>query len=228
MNCPYCVKPIDLTGGKPAFCPWCGRALKDEVDDELSIALQSADAEADTAKRHELLLMLREHYPQNIEVEKRLLFLGRLWERGGKPDFYRIPYWPLNALEKPGEFSKRQRKGMLDRFFSNPEFERVAALSEDKEAFRREYYRRMCADYSDLFIKKATSNNSILFFRRSEAGRLNHCIECLDSMLYNLHNSQYVPEDCRLPFRDALLDGFEDVFGRGTALELRRKYQKQQ
>lgn len=213
MICPECRKEVRSPDGLPLFCPWCGTKLSLSGDAELNSLLTRADNERDYAKKHEILLDAAKRYSDNIEIEKRLLFIGRLWEKGGKPDFYRIPYWPLNALEKPGEFSARERAKMLSSFFDNPEVARIAALSGDERAFLSEYYHRMAADYIDLFIKNATSNNSFLFFRRSENNRLSRYAGCVKAMIANLENAEAVPQDLKPVMKQALLSGFRTVFG---------------
>lgn len=213
MNCPVCRKAIPVSDGLPSFCPWCGAKMALSEDVELNDLLLSAESERDYAKKREILLSALERYPGNIEIEKRLLYIGRLWEKGGKPDFYRIPFWPLNALEKPKEFPKRERIKMLESFFNDPNAARVAALSGDESAFYREYYTKMAADYMEWFIKNASSNVSFLFFKRSEQNRLNRCAQCVKTMLSNLEGSQAVPEDRKPLMRQALLDGFRTVFG---------------
>ena len=213
MNCPDCGKTVDTSAGYPLFCPWCGHKLALSEDAGLNKLLTKAQAEEDYAKKREILLEAKRLYPDEIEVEKQLLYIGRLYEKGGKPDFYRIPFWPLNALEKPGEFSRRDRSKMLDSFLNNPELKRVAALSGDGEAFYKEYYTAMMIRYIDLFIKGATSNNSLFFFRRSEKNRVGRYTNCVRFMLNNLEASVDVPQETKAVLRQAILDAYRISFG---------------
>ena len=213
MNCPFCGKTVDASGGIASFCPYCGQKLALSDDAHLNELLQRAENEEDYSKKHDLLLEARQYCPEHPEVEKRLLYIGRLWEKGGKPDFYRIPFWPLNALEKPNEFSRRERKRMLDSFFLNPELKCVAELFDDETAFFKEYYGRMAKDYLELFVKGATSNNSILFFRRSEKSRIRSCLTCVAAMLVNLESSPDVPQEDKPLMKEALLKASRLLFG---------------
>lgn len=212
MNCTSCGKKIDTSAGIPQFCPWCGVKLENEQSD-LAVMLEEALAVEDTAARHEKLLAVRERYPDRPEVERQLLYLGRLYERGGKPDFYRIPFWPLNALEKPREFSARERKKMLETFFLNPEIGRVGAMTEDPQAFRREYFNYMAEQYVDMFLKHSNSNTTFLGFRRKPADVAARCENELITMLCNLDSSPDVPDTDKPEMRSALIRGFGAVFG---------------
>ncbi|MCR4622794.1 MAG: zinc ribbon domain-containing protein [Clostridiales bacterium] len=207
MNCPACGR--EIIDAQARFCPYCAVSLD---AGELASILARADAETDQTKKRELLLEAKSRFPGDFEVEKRLLFQGRLGEKGGKPDFYRIPFWPLIALERPGEFSSRERSKMLDCFFGNPEIARVSALSPDPEAFEREYYEEMGFRYVDMFLKEANSNKYFLGFRRSERDVMGRCRAALNKMLINLRTSKDVPDRCRVPMEEALEKGFKRVF----------------
>lgn len=208
MNCPACSRAIIDTGAR--FCPYCARPLDPGESAEM---LARADRETDLTKKRELLLEARERFPDDFEVEKRLLFLGRLGEKGGKADFYRIPYWPLMALERPGEFSARERAQMLDSFFGNPEIGRVAAMSGDPDAFEKEYFGEMGFRYVEVFLKESNSNKYFQGFRRSERDVRCRCRESLDRMVKNLRTSADVPETYRALMEEALEKGFARVFG---------------
>ncbi len=217
MNCPSCGKMLPLVGSA-AFCPHCGEKIVLSGDEGLNRLLLECENESDYAKKHALLMKAREQYPNEIEIEKRLLYIGRLWERGGKPDFYRIPFWPLSALEKPGDFSRKERAKMLSTFFKNPEAERVAALHADKAAFYNEYYIRMAAGYIEWFIKDCTTNNMVLFFRRSEKSRQFRYAECVRTMLTNLAASEDVSAQQKEWMATALKCAYEQVFGEAHSL----------
>ena len=202
MICPNCLQAIK--DADALFCPKCGKRIERVETDSPAEFLSKAQAETDYAKKHEILLEAKKRFPNNAEVEKQLLFIGRLYEKGGKPDFYRIPYWPLSALERPGEFTHRQRSEMLNRFFNDTELERVAELSENREAFRRGYFEEMAASYIELFIKGANSNNSFWLFRRSEKSRLIRYASCVRNMLVNLRDCKDVSEEDRQLMEQAI------------------------
>ncbi len=213
MNCPFCLKNIEVSGAAPAFCPWCGKALTKAPDGGFASELASALGLEDPVQQHEQLLLLKQRYPDQPEVDRRLLYLGRMYERGGKPDFYRIPFWPLCALDKSAPLPRREREKMLASFFANPEVERVAGLFEDREAFLDEYFRYMCARYVDVFLKHANRNMMFLSFKRSERDICARCARQLQDILREAELSPHVPEDQRARLITSLKLGFEDVFG---------------
>ena len=221
MECPLCKKTIDLNGKAPVFCPWCGHSLKDAGNEpEFEEMLDRARAETDSVKKHDILIKARETFGVRREIEKELLFLGRLYERGGKPDFYRIPYWPLNAIEKPREFSKRERQKMLDSFFKNPELERVANMYEDPNSLINEYLEHMAVEYVRVFMQGSNSNTFFLGFRRGHRDIVNRCEMCMKKMLQNLNELDGIPDEIRKPMHDALVKGFDIVFGKDSEARL--------
>jgi hypothetical protein len=209
VNCPKCGK--EIIDAQARFCPYCAAELD---TDECAELVFQADRETDLSRKRELLLKARERFPGDLRVEKRLLFHGRLGEKGGKPDFYRIPFWPLTALERPGEYSARERSRMLDSFFNNPDIARVAAMSGDPEALEKEYFEEMGFGYVDMFLKEANSNKFFLGFRRSERDVRSRCRVSLDTMIRNLRTSGDVPDRYRALLEEALEKGFIRVFGK--------------
>lgn len=209
MKCPFCGKESEDRG---LFCCWCGAKLTAEASEEEELIRAALDCE-DPVRQHEKLLEAQARFPNSREVRRRLLYLGRMYERGGKPDFYRIPFWPLNALEKPRDFSARERKKMLDSFFRNPEIDAVGALFPDAAAFRQAYFDYMADRYVDMFIKSATSNNSFLGFRRRPADVTARCETAVVNMIAGLRRSEDVPEADKRPMEKALAAGFERQFG---------------
>ncbi|MBR5379119.1 MAG: hypothetical protein IK140_01145 [Clostridia bacterium] len=221
MICPACKKQIDLSTGRPLFCPWCGERLP--AEELLEERLREARAEDDPVTKYALLMKLREEYPGRLEVEREILYLGRMYERGGRPDFYRIPFWPLSALEKPREFSRGMRREMLTRFFENPELERVAGMAPDREAFIGEYLDEMAAGYVDLFIKHSNANSMFLGFRLSKADNERRCEKALIPMLINVNKSENVPPQWKDRLCRALVKGFERAFDSDAARRLEAK-----
>lgn len=209
--CPNCGKQSLFDSERPVFCSKCGQRFTEGGDDESSM-LSKAAAEKDYAKKHELLLKVLEKYPGSLEAEKQLLYLGRLWERGGKPDFYRIPYWPLSVFETPRSFSARQREEMMSRFFDNPELERVAELMPDKEAFMNDYIEYMCRCYVDLFIKGSSANSTFLGFRRKPEDVMRRSAACVMTILKNIDKCDELDNSIKIRLEWSFVRGFGRVF----------------
>ena len=225
MICPACKKQIDIAVQRPSFCPWCGERLPAE-DGDLEGKLNAVRAKDDPVEKHALLIKLREEYPDCLAVEREILYLGRMHERIGRPDFYRIPFWPLSALEKPKDFTRGMRREMLERFFENPELKRVAAMSPDADAFIGEYLDEMAARYVDLFIKHSNANSMFLGFRLSKADCERRCERAVIAMLVNISKSEDVPQEWRGRLFRAVIKGFERSFGGDAARRLEAKIQQ--
>lgn len=207
MKCPGCGREC---AENAAFCPFCGGKL---AAGELDALLRAADDAEDFERKRELLNEAKSHFPDSLEVEKKLLFLGRLGEKGGKPDFYRIPFWPLSALDKPGEFSRRKRREMLSRFLNDPEYLRVKEKMPDKEAFAREYFGYMAEKYLEWFVRDTKSVSGLFFFRRSARDKTAICRERAGMMLKNLKNTDDVPEGMKPLLAKAISDARDRLFG---------------
>lgn len=211
IRCPKCGKIFPSSGDAPRFCSACGAALQTERDDKRAL-LNAADRETDARLRREKLLAAREAWPDDYEIERRILYIGRLYERGGKPDFYRIPFWPLQAVEKPREFSAKERRRMMEAFFENPELARVCALAPDEETFWRDYFDEMAAQYVELFIKCASTNSLFLGFKRRPNDVMKRSAACAADMLRNIEGGDLVPEAHRQTLEASLWRGFQRVF----------------
>lgn len=195
---------------KPVFCAKCANRFRTgrDFEDDLREALNAGDYEG----KHKRLLALREKYGCVYEIELEILLIGRLYEKGGKPDFYRIPYWPLSAFEKPGEFSKKDRKKMLETFFENEEVMCVKALQADEDAFWRDYLFKMGVRYIDLFIKGSNANSTFLGFRRRAGDTMRRSAWSLGVMLANIDKSDYPDERIRRELIVQLKKAFTCVF----------------
>ena len=213
IRCPKCGKETLYGESRPRFCSACGQPFESECRSSDSRAfLNRARAEEDAAAKYALLTEARGKFPNDYEIEMEILCLGRLYERGGRADFYRIPYWPLNALERPKEFSEKERKKMLSAFFENPDLRRVMALAKDEAAFWNDYMRRMAREYVALFIASNNANTLLLGFRRRETDRMKRCAASLTGMLIHTEESPLVPEAARAPLLNGLWDAFLQQF----------------
>lgn len=189
-----------------AFCAKCGARLQPAmgVREEIALALLQNDLSA----RYEMLLKIREKFPDTYAVEFEILVIGRMHERGGKPDFYRIPFWPLSVFETPAQYKKKEQAKMLNSFFENPEAHRVCALSEDRDAFWKDYYFRMARGYVDICLKGKYETTSIFGFRRKNNDVMKRCAPQLVKMLANIEKAEYPDRQHREILADAMKRAF--------------------
>ena len=203
---------------KPVFCAKCANRFRtgEDFDDEIKLALKTEDF----TLRYKNLCSLREKYADAYEIELEILCLGRLHERGGKPDFYRIPYWPLAAFDTPKEFSKKDREKMLKIFFESGEVLRVLALAPSEDTFWNDYLFRMSMGYVELFIKSSNANSTFLGFRRRLGDTMKRCAYQLGGMLASIQDSVY-PDPCiRKTLSENLKKAFLCVFDGQNAVSI--------
>lgn len=206
---------------KPVFCAKCANRFLGEGDyhSELKKAV-SLDSYQD---RYAHLMRLRAAHPDTYEIELEILLLGRLHEKGGKPDFYRIPFWPLAAYETPGEYSKKERSKMLTSFFESEAVQRVKALAGTEEDFWNDYLFRMGKSYVELFIKGSNANSTFLGFRRRPDDVQRRCANSLANMLANIDKSGYPSEEIRKNLICRLKTAFVCVFDTDEAKSVLEK-----
>lgn len=195
---------------KPVFCAKCANRFAPGGDfrDDLKEAL----AVGDYALKHEKLILLREKYESVYEIELEILCIGRLYEKGGKPDFYRIPYWPLAAFDTPRDFSKKEREKMVRTFFESENVLHVKALAPCEEVFWKNYLLKMSMGYVELFIKSANANATFLGFRRRPGDTMKRCAYQLGNMLAGIDDSVYPAENIRKTLIESLKKAFLSVF----------------
>lgn len=195
---------------KPVFCARCAHRFCSGEDfrDDLKEAL----AGDDYAIRYEKLASLREKYENVYEIELEIMCLGRLYEKGGKPDFYRIPYWPLAAFDTPREFSKKEREKMVRTFFESENLLYVKGLAPNEEIFWNDYLFKMSMGYVELFIKSSNANSTFLGFRRRPGDTMKKCAYQLGNMLAVIDDSDYPAENVRKILIESLKKAFLLVF----------------
>ena len=147
-NCHKTIKEADTV----VFCPFCGERLSAGGPD-----LKEARQEQDPVKKHEMLLKLREQYPESLEVAEEILYLGRLYDRGKKGlDFSVIKCYVLNVYLDPKAIKRDRREELRKEIFNHPDLDRCLALAEDKDVFLRRYLERISEEFVRLFLKGST------------------------------------------------------------------------
>lgn len=208
--CPKCGFTTLYDLEKPVFCAKC--AFRFRTGEDFRDDLKEAILGDDYARKFERLSSLREKYGSVYEIELEILCLGRLYEKGGKPDFYRIPYWPLAAFDTPREFSKKEREKMVGTFFESEGVLKVKALAPDEETFWQDYLFRMSMGYVALFIKSSNANSTFLGFRRRLGDTMKRCAWQLANMLALIDDSVYPEENVRRMLIENLKKAFYIVF----------------
>ena len=144
--CAHCGKRGRYAREAARFCQFCGAEFPaEEGQSAAEEILRRAERETDYARKRALYQQALEADENCLEAWKQLAFLGRLGEKGGKPDFSRIPSWPLDCLFQPREYKREQRAEMLRLLLHNAPYLAALAKVPDAAAFRREYLTAMAA-----------------------------------------------------------------------------------
>lgn len=156
--CPKCHKEIQPQSGA-AFCPFCGAALaltspNGEEPQAVTQLLQQTAHMTDPRKKHELLQQALAQYPDSLALNQALLYLGRLYERGGKDvDFSVIKCFLLKPYLDPEEFSHQRKAELYQELFSHPLLEKCLALAGDRDGFMRAYLLHLSEAFISLFLR---------------------------------------------------------------------------
>ena len=115
--------------------------------------LHIAETEDDPVIIHEALTRAEALAPDNLDIQKRLLLLGRLHERNSKRfDFSVIKSYILHAFEHPEAHSDAQREQMIREVFDHPQLKKALALAPDPDAFMQDYLLALSRDYVRMFV----------------------------------------------------------------------------
>ncbi len=204
MLCPKCRRPIDAAQ-QAAFCPFCGERLPVKGGPDLS----AVRGEADPVKKHELLEMLILEHPDSLEVAEEILYLGRLYLRGGKGlDYAVIKCYVLNVYLEPAEMRKDRREALRQEIFNHPDLDRCLSLAEDKDAFLRRYLERLAQDYISLFLKGSTKHMRSFFGYTNYDKAPKYLAPPAAAMMLNMQRDETLTQAQRALLTQALYEAF--------------------
>lgn len=207
--CAHCGKRGRYAREAARFCQFCGAEFPaEEGQSAAEEILRRAERETDYARKRALYRQALEADENCLEAWKQLAFLGRLGEKGGKPDFSRIPSWPLDCLFQPREYKREQRAEMLRLLLHNAPYLAALAKVPNAAAFRREYLTAMAAQYIALFLRHNAQISMALFgIRRRPAEVRQRIIAAVAVMRENAAALPEVPEELRAELQAALEEG---------------------
>ncbi|MDD4081293.1 MAG: hypothetical protein PHP02_07770 [Eubacteriales bacterium] len=126
--------------------------------------LHIAETEEDPVIIHAALVHAEALEPNNLDVQRRLLLLGRLHERNPKRfDFGVIKSYILHAFEHPEVHTEEERVRMVREIFHHERLKRILAMAPDPDAFLREYLQALAQDYIRLFVAGDNSHVPRIF-----------------------------------------------------------------
>lgn len=152
-----------------------------------------ADASNDPVQKYQALLLAEQKDPQSLPVQRRLLLLGRLFERNPRQaDYTIIPCYLFHAFEHPEDHPMQTQQQMVRELFESERLQRCLALAPDPAAFLAEYHQELAREYLRIFIAGDNSHIPRVFgisLRGSMARYL--ALPCRD-VISNILSSPYL------------------------------------
>ena len=216
--CPRCGKAVQMADA--AFCPHCGapvRQMQPEVQPEVRMLLEKAEAQKDPVRKRAMLLEAQKNWPDSLEIAEEILFLGRLHERNPrKLDFSVIKCYLWHMYLTPKEFSEEKRDSMREEFFTHPDLLRCQQLSGDAERFTRHYLERLGREFVNLFLKSSNHYTRTWFGFRLDNRMSRVLAEPLADMMHQIHTDAKLDGSQRAMLYDAIYRAFLSETGGET------------
>ncbi len=115
--------------------------------------LHIAETEEDPVLIHEALSRAEALAPEDLDIQLKLLLLGRLHERNPKRfDFHVIKSYLLHAFEHPEAHPEEERRRMIREIFDHERLRRATSLAPDAKSFLDQYLLALSRDYMRLFV----------------------------------------------------------------------------
>lgn len=131
--------------------------------DETDLLHEAAQSD-DPVYAHACLKRAEMLDPQSLAVQRALLMLGRLHERGKKPaDYSLIKSYLLHSFEHPEKYTEAALEAAADELFRGPQLLRCLDLAPDPQAFLEQYLDDLAAEYIRIFIAGDSSHAPRVF-----------------------------------------------------------------
>ena len=225
--CEKCGKTVQEAGA--AFCPFCGHALpagkaEPERNPEAARMIQKALKTGTLPERKKILEEAEKRFPEDPDIQWELLFIGRPAEKPprGRIDFSIIKSWLLQIYREPKAFSAAEKDRMRGELLRDTRLERTLRLFPDPEGKRKEYLRRICGEYIEIFLEGDNRVMGTLFGFRLGKNKAKALASPAAEMIRNMREDDGLGET----ERETLIRVFTDAYaGRagGSTGELERE-----
>ena len=221
-TCSKCLKEISIEN--IMFCPFCGSELinnnEDKASQEVIQEIAKCEKIENPVKKHKKLMELRSIFPNTLEIERAILFFGRLHERSAKKiDFSVIKCYLLQMYLTPEEFTENQKIEMQDELFNSPQLQHCLSLTNSKEQFFNDYLQELSKRYIELFLLSSSKYMPTFFgFSSKSKAPLNLAIP-VGVMYKEILLSTTINEQQKMQLYKALYAGFKQVLGDTTYLD---------
>ncbi len=141
--------------------PWFSKKQSPTAPHDMDVPglLFESKSANDPVYAHACLQRAKTLEPDNLEVERALLMLGRLHLRSGQAvDYSFIKCYLLHGFEHPEQYSEAQLESAARELFDDPQLNRCLSLSNRPEAFLDGYLDELCAEYMRIFIAGDSSH----------------------------------------------------------------------
>ena len=159
-----------------AFCQYCGGKLKaadipgNPQNPEAAQWIERALREQTLPKRKAVLDEARKLFPDDRDIARELLFIGKPVKNRRDGDFFIIKSYLLQFYRKPAEFPENMRAEMRRELFEGEELQVYLAGEGNPRQAMEDYLCRICREYIEIFLEGDSKvMGSIFGFRLERA-----------------------------------------------------------
>ena len=231
MRCSACGK--EMPASDLAFCPYCGKQLEkpaensepeqavspmeEETHRQMMKDLLQARQQTNLFKRKDLLLALREKFPDCFEVEKELLKIGHpRASKKGAVDYFIIKCYLLEIYLHPDRFTDEVRSSCRQEIFGDEQLQKCMTLSGKGEGFLEEYTRHLCTDYVELFLQGSSEYGRSVFGLFKDRHPEQTLAKPVCYMLGNILSDEQMEEEQKHLLARSLYCAFSNLMGGKT------------
>lgn len=155
--------------------------------------------------------------PDNLEVQRALLMLGRLHERGKNPaDYSAIKSYLLHSFEHPEKYREEELKAAAGQLFSDPQLLRCLSLTPDTQAFTEQYLDDLSEEYMRIFITGDSSHAPRVFGFSARIKMNTYLARPVSDLVSNALQSPFLMQDQRRMVARAIYKAFSRQMGGET------------
>lgn len=155
-----------------------------------------AETQADPVVRHAALTRAEMLAPDNLDIQRALLLLGRLHERSPRAmDFSVIKSYLLHAFEHPEEHPPQEVRQMARELFDDRRLLRCLELAPDREAFLRSYLEELSREYMRVFVAADNRHIPRVFGISFKGSLAKYLAAPAKDILSNILSSPYLDEE---------------------------------
>lgn len=124
--------------------------------------LRQAQQQEKPEKKYDLLKKAHALAPDSLPVLQEMLLTGDYdrWPRG---DLRRIGCYLFHGFEHPEQHPEEEQQRMALEFFHSSLLDQCLALADDPQAFLKEYFTALGANYISIFIREDRAHMPYLF-----------------------------------------------------------------